>query len=85
MSEDPGTGGDWEEMFASHLREKQVGPLSCPICGQTSTFEPKGTIDGTPIDDVQRPRCQFGYAACSNCGYCIFFDAEVTGLNYPFG
>jgi hypothetical protein len=31
-------------------------------------------------DDVRRPEFQFGYAACSNCGYSIFFDAAVTEL-----
>jgi predicted nucleic-acid-binding Zn-ribbon protein len=82
MVENPGMGGDWEEMFASHIRDKQAGPLTCPICGQKSTFEPKGTICSTLVDDVQMPSVQFGYAVCSNCGYCIFFDTEITGLHF---
>ena len=77
---DPGTSGSWEEMFASHLRKKQAGPLVCPICGQTNSFEPKGTIGGQMADDVARLEFQFGYAACGNCGYSIFFDAAVTRL-----
>jgi predicted nucleic-acid-binding Zn-ribbon protein len=78
--EDPGTSGNWEEMFAGHLREKQAGPLTCPICAQTNSFKPKGTIGGYMADNVARPEFQFGYAACGNCGYSIFFDASVTGL-----
>jgi len=31
-------------------------------------------------DDIRAPAYQFGYAACTNCGYTIFFDAKVTGL-----
>lgn len=80
MSEDPGTSGTWDEMLASHIRDKQSAPLACPVCGRTNTFEPKGTIGGRMADDVLQPECQFGYAACSNCGYSIFFDAKVTGL-----
>src|SRR5215212_11026031 len=78
--DDPGTSGTWEEAFASHLRDKQAGPLTCPVCAQTNSFEPKGTIGGSMADDVRRPEFQFGYAACSNCGYSIFFDAAVTEL-----
>lgn len=76
--EDPGMSGDWDEMLASHLREKQAGPLTCPICTRTNSFEPKGTIGGQMADDAARPEYQFGYAACGNCGYSIFFDAGVT-------
>jgi len=78
--DDPGMSGSWEEMFAGHLREKQAGPLTCPICAQTNSFEPKGTIGGHMADNVARPEFQFGYAACGNCGYSIFFDASVTRL-----
>lgn len=80
MVEDPGMGGTWEEMFVAHIRDKQAGSLSCPICGQTNSFEPVGTIGGSMADDVARPEFQFGYAACTNCGYSIFFDAKTTGL-----
>jgi transposase-like protein len=72
--DDTGTSSTWEERFANHLREKQAGPLVCPICTATRSFEPKGLIG------------EFGYAACSNCGYSIFFDGNVTGLQldtYP--
>ena len=31
-------------------------------------------------DDILAPEYQFGYAACTNCGYTIFFDAKVTGI-----
>ena len=63
-----GMSSIWEERFANHLREKQAGPLVCPICTATRSFEPKGAVGA------------FGYAACSNCGYSIFFDATMTGL-----
>jgi hypothetical protein len=66
--DDPATSGIREERFANHLSEKQAGPLVCPICTATRSFEPKGLIGA------------FGYAACSNCGYSIFFDANVIGL-----
>ncbi len=78
--DDPGTSGTWEEMFAGYVRGKQAGPLTCPVCAATNTFEPKGTIGGHMADDATRPEFQFGYAACSNCGYSIFFDAAVTGF-----
>lgn len=68
--DDPVTSSTWEERFTNHLREKQAGPLVCPICNATRSFEPKGAIG------------KFGYAACSNCGYSIFFDANVTGLGF---
>ncbi len=80
--DDPGTSSTWEEMLASHLREKQAGPLVCPICATTRSFEPKGTIGGNMVDDVVSTEVQFGYAACSNCGYSIFFDVGVTGLRF---
>jgi hypothetical protein len=67
---DPGTSSTWEERFTNHLREKQAGPLVCLICTATRSFEPKGAVG------------EFGYAACSNCGYSIFFDANVTGLKF---
>ena len=66
--DNPATSDVWQERFASHLREKQAGPLVCPICNASRSFEPKGAIG------------KFGYAACSNCGYSIFFDADVPGL-----
>jgi hypothetical protein len=63
-----GTSSTFEERIANHLREKQASPLVCPICTATRSFEPKGAVG------------EFGYAACSNCGYSIFFDASVAGL-----
>ena len=66
--DDLGASGTWEKRFSSHLREKQAGPLVCPICNASRSFEPMGAIG------------EFGYAACSNCGYSIFFDANVIGL-----
>jgi hypothetical protein len=36
-----------DEGFSAYLESKQAGPLSCPICGQTNTFEPKGSLAAT--------------------------------------
>jgi predicted nucleic-acid-binding Zn-ribbon protein len=30
--------------------------------------------------EIAHPEFQFGYAACGNCGYSLFFDSSVTGL-----
>ena len=44
-----------DERFSGYLESKQAGPLSCPICGQTNTFEPKGSLAATsphaPIEE----------------------------------
>ncbi len=80
MNEDIGHSGSWEDMLSSHIRDKQAGPLACPICSAVNSFEPKGTIGGRMADDILQAEYQFGYAACNNCGYSIFFDAKITDL-----
>jgi predicted nucleic-acid-binding Zn-ribbon protein len=64
--------------LATHLNSKKAGPLVCPICNATESFEAKGTLSGPPSDLPAEPR--FNYAACTNCGYSIFFDAETSNL-----
>ena len=66
--------------FSGYLESKQAGPLSCPICGQINTFEPRGSLAATSAYPSVSPTPQFNYAACTNCGYSIFFDAETTGF-----
>ena len=34
--------------FAAHLNAKKAGPLVCPICKATESFEAKGTLSGPP-------------------------------------
>ncbi len=74
--------------FAAHLNSKQAGPLVCPICNATESFEAKGALVGPPSGplstDLPMPTepltstdPQFNYAACTNCGYSIFFDTEI--------
>ncbi len=74
--------------FAAHLNSKKAGPLVCPICNATESFEAKGALVGPPADpqsaDLPMPTepltpvdPQFNYAACTNCGYSIFFDTGV--------
>ena len=69
-----------DEGFRAYLESKQAGPLSCPRCGQTNTFEPKGSLAATRAYPSVSPTPQFNYAACTNCGYSIFFDAQTTGF-----
>jgi hypothetical protein len=89
--------------FAAHLNSKKAGPLVCPICKATESFEVKGTLvgprsdpltstdlptstdpltptDPTPTDPLSSTDPQFNYAACTNCGYSIFFDTVITRL-----
>jgi hypothetical protein len=33
--------------FSGYLESKQAGPLSCPICGQINTFEPRDSLAAT--------------------------------------
>jgi len=69
--------------LATHLNSKKAGPLVCPICKTTESFEAKGTLAGPRSDSLPstdlpasaEPR--FGYAACTNCGYSIFFEEEA--------
>jgi predicted nucleic-acid-binding Zn-ribbon protein len=67
--------------LAAHLNSKKAGPLVCPICKVTESFEAKGTLGGPhsdPLPSTDLPASAepgFGYAACTNCGYSIFFDA----------
>jgi len=66
--------------LATHLNSKKAGPLVCPICKASESFEAKGTLAGpssgplpaTDLSAFAEPR--FGYAACTNCGYAIFFE-----------
>ncbi len=84
--------------FATHLNSKKAGPLVCPICKATESFEAKGTLVGPRSDPLTSPGPpmsadplastdplsssdpQFNYAACTNCGYSIFFDTEIPYL-----
>jgi hypothetical protein len=72
--------------LATHLNSKKAGPLVCPICNATESFEAKGTLSGPPSDPLAPPDLpapaepRFNYAACTNCGYSIFFDAETSNL-----
>jgi hypothetical protein len=38
--------------FATHLNAKKAGPLVCPICKATETFEAKGTLSGPPSNPL---------------------------------
>jgi hypothetical protein len=87
---------DMYARFATHLNSKKAGPLVCPICNATESFEAKGAPPGRPSDplgptDLPAPtdplispdaptsaEPRFNYAACTNCGYSIFFDAEIS-------
>ena len=60
-------------LFSSHLEVKKAGPLVCPICSQTNTIVPKGAPIGERVIESEP---QFAYAACTNCGYSIFFDTD---------
>jgi predicted nucleic-acid-binding Zn-ribbon protein len=82
--------------LATHLNSKKAGPLVCPICRATESFEAKGALAGSrsgprsgplPATDLAasaeplasaEPR--FGYAACTNCGYSIFFEEGALPL-----
>jgi predicted nucleic-acid-binding Zn-ribbon protein len=64
-------------LFSSHLEVKKAGALVCPICNQTNTIVPKGAPIGEPSGEpVIESEPQFAYAACTNCGYSIFFDTD---------
>ncbi len=72
--------------LAAHLNSKKAGPLVCPICKATESFEAKGTLAGSrpdplPSMDLPAPADpQLSYATCTNCGYAIFFDAGALSL-----
>ena len=72
--------------LATHLNSKKAGPLVCPICNATESFEAKGALVGhpsdplTPTDLPTSADPRFNYATCTNCGYSIFFDAEMSNL-----
>ena len=75
--------------LAAHLNSKKAGPLVCPICTATDSFEAKGVTAGPPpnplssadlpasADPLVSASPQFSYAACTECGYSIFFDTEA--------
>jgi predicted nucleic-acid-binding Zn-ribbon protein len=75
ISQDFNEGVTMDERFSGYLESKQAGALSCPICGQTNTFESRGNVAATRAYPSVSPTPQFNYAACTNCGYSIFFDA----------
>jgi len=66
--------------LAAHLNSKKAGPLVCPICKASESFEAKGDAAGPPSDlpaataPLSPTDSQLSYAACTNCGYSIFFD-----------
>jgi predicted nucleic-acid-binding Zn-ribbon protein len=64
--------------FHAHLDTKKAGPLVCPICKATESFEPRGTLSGPPSDALASTGPRFDYATCTNCGYSIFFDSAAT-------
>ena len=64
--------------LATHLDTKKAGPLVCPICKATESFEPRDTLTGPPSDPLSSTGPRFDYATCTNCGYSMFFDAEAT-------
>jgi hypothetical protein len=77
--------------LATHLNSKKAGPLVCPVCNAMESFEAKGTLVGPPSGtlstDLPAPTepptstdPRFNYAACTNCGYSIFFDAGALTL-----
>ena len=72
--------------FAAHLNSKKAGPLVCPICKATESFEARGTLAGSSSDPLTSsgpptsPESQFNYATCTNCGYSIFFDTGALPL-----
>jgi predicted nucleic-acid-binding Zn-ribbon protein len=67
--------------FATHLNSKKAGPLVCPICKATESFEVKSTLVGPRTDRLASTDPQFNYAACTNCGYSIFFDTGILHLS----
>ena len=65
-------------LFSSpHLEVKKAGSLVCPICNQTNTILPKGApIGESSGEHIIESEPQFLYAACTNCGYSIFFNTD---------
>jgi predicted nucleic-acid-binding Zn-ribbon protein len=74
---------DGRARLVAHLNNKKAGPLVCPICKATESFEAKGAPAGPPSDPLSPTDLaasadpQFAHASCTNCGYSIFFDAGV--------
>jgi predicted nucleic-acid-binding Zn-ribbon protein len=60
--------------FAAYLDSKKAGPLVCPICKATESFEAKGTLGGARSRPLTSTDPQLEYASCTNCGYSIIFD-----------
>jgi len=69
-----------DEGFSAYLESKQAGPLSCPICGQTNTFEPRGNLAATRA----YPLCILSPSIQLRCMHQLrilyFFDAQTTGF-----
>ena len=69
--------------LAAHLNGKKAGPLVCPICKAQESFEAKDVPAGPSSDPpaatapLTPTDSRFHYAACTNCGYSIFFDSEA--------
>ena len=63
--------------FAAHLNSKKAGPLVCPICKATESFEARGDAarSADPLTSIDP---QFARATCTNCGYSIFFDTGAV-------
>ena len=75
--------------LAAHLNSKKAGPLVCPICKATESFEARGAAAGPRSDPLAATDVaasaepltsidpQFAHATCTECGYSIFFDTEA--------
>ena len=64
-------------LFSSHLEVKKAGPLVCAITSQSKKILAKGAPIAEPSGEpVIESEPQFAYAACTNCGYSIFFDTD---------
>ena len=75
--------------LAAHLNSKKAGPLVCPICKATESFEARGNAAGPTSDPLASTDIaasaeplasidsQFTHATCTECGYSIFFDTEA--------
>ena len=75
--------------LAAHLNSKKAGPLVCPICKATESFEARGDSAGprsdplastdvaASVEPLASADPRFTHATCTECGYSIFFDTEA--------
>jgi predicted nucleic-acid-binding Zn-ribbon protein len=63
--------------LAAHLNSKKAGPLVCPICKATESFEARGNAAGPRSEPLTSIDPRFTHATCTECGYSIFFDTEA--------